>query len=160
MTVIICNLTLDKIYIRLRKQNDGQGWPEFRLPYVIAGGLCLPPVIAFYGWIPALRLPLSFEFLAMSLLGFVLMFAFLPLMTYVVDAFGIHSASAITALIVTRCLMGTFLPLATEPLVEHFGYGWGFTIIGGLLLALAPIPVLLYKCGQSWRQHSVYSRDS
>ena len=81
-------------------------------------------------------------------------------MSYVVDAFGLYSASAMTALIVTRCLVGTFLPLTTGPLVARFGWGGGFSILGGVSLCLAPIPVLVLRYGAVWRQWSVYSRDA
>jgi ABC-type Na+ efflux pump permease subunit len=97
--------------------------------------------------------------LATALLGATLLFTYIPLMTYVVDAFGRYSASAMTGLIVTRCLMGTFLPLVVEPLVDHFGYGWGLSIIAAASLCLAPIPVLVSRYGFRWRQRSKYTRD-
>lgn len=87
------------------------------------------------------------------------MLATLPLMAYVVDAFGMYSASAMTAVIVTRCLMGTFLPLATEPLIEGLGYGGAFTCLGVFTLGLAPIPILIMKWGWRWRQRSAYTKD-
>jgi hypothetical protein len=81
-------------------------------------------------------------------------------MAYVVDAFSLYSASALTGLIVARCLMGTFLPLAAAPLIERFGYGWAFTCFGALSLLLAPIPVVVFAYGEAWRQRSKYTRDA
>lgn len=81
-------------------------------------------------------------------------------MAYVVDAFGLYSASAMTGLIVTRCLMGTFLPLSTGPVVDSLGYGWGFTLFSVGSLCLVPIPVLLFRYGKYLRQHSSYTRDA
>lgn len=95
----------------------------------------------------------------MALLGFTLLLTVIPLSAYVVDAFGLYSASAMTGIIVTRCLMGTFLPLTTAPLVEHFGWGWGFTCLGGVSLCLAPIPVLVQVYGEKWRQRSEFTKD-
>jgi hypothetical protein len=83
-----------------------------------------------------------------------------PLSAYVVDAFGMYSASAMTGIIVTRCLMGTFLPLVTEPLTVHLEYGLGFTCLGALSLVLAIIPILILKYGESWRQHSKFTMDA
>jgi hypothetical protein len=99
-------------------------------------------------------------FISVGMLGLTLILAFLPLMAYVVDAFGLYSASAMTGVIVTRCLMGTFLPLTAAPLVDHLGYGWGFMVLSGVSLCLAPIPVLVMWFGLRWRQRSKYTKDA
>ncbi|KAH6647749.1 MFS transporter [Truncatella angustata] len=159
IVVILLNNTLDKVYVELRKRNKGLEAPEYRLPFVILGAIALPLAIAFYGWVPQLHLPLWVMILAIVIFGAAMQFAFLPVLTYIVDASGIYSASSLTALIVTRCLMGTFLPLLTTPLVESFGYGWGFTILAAMMLSLAPIPIFLYRYGQKWRQSCKYTKD-
>lgn len=160
ISVAICNSTLDRIYASMKaSRGGGVGRPEFRLPMAIAGGVALPAAIALYGWAAQLRLPLPVMLLAAVLVGSALMLAFLPLSAYVVDAFGLYSASAMTGMIVVRCLMGTFLPLLTAPLVDGFGYGWGFTVLAFASLALAPIPAIVLRYGQWWRQFSPYTRS-
>ncbi|OCT48794.1 putative major facilitator superfamily transporter [Cladophialophora carrionii] len=162
IAVIALNNLLDKIYIRLRDTHslsNGKGQPEYRLPLAIVGAFTAPLVVALYGWAAQLRLPLPVLLINLGLLGSTMMLAFLPLMAYVVDAFKLYSASAMTALIVTRCLMGTFLPLGVDPLVKEFGYGWGFTALCGLSLCTAPIPVLIYRYGSQWRERSRYSEQ-
>lgn len=158
-SVVICNRLLDRIYIKLRDANKGIGLPEFRLPILIVGALAMPFVIAAWGWAAQLRLSVSLIIVCIILLGMTLMFSFVPMLNYVVDAFGIHSASAVTAVIVTRCLMGTFLPLAAAPLMELLGYGIGLSILALLILVLVPIPVLVFRYGAKWRQRSKHSRD-
>ncbi|KIW22889.1 uncharacterized protein PV07_11137 [Cladophialophora immunda] len=162
ISVVICNLFLDRVYIRLRDAQKGgsrEGQPEYRLPLAIIGGFTLPFMVALYGWAAELRLPLPILILILVLLGNSMMLGFIPLMAFVVDAFKLYSASAMTALIVTRCLMGTFLPLGVEPLVKAMGYGWGFTILCGLSLGTAPIPVLIYRYGSKWRRLSTYTEQ-
>lgn len=160
VSVTLCNQTLDRIYIRLRDtRGKGVGHPEYRLPLVIAGGFLLPLVVAMYGWTAEAQLPLPVMLVSVALMGAALMLGFLPLMAYVVDAFGMYSASAMTAVIVTRCLVGTFLPLLTEPLVDIIGYGLAFTVLAVLSLSLAPIPVFVMRYGQKWRQKSSYTRQ-
>ena len=83
----------------------------------------------------------------------------IPLSAYVVDACGIYSASAMTGVIVSRCLAGTFLPLGMAPLIDHLGYGWGFTCLAALSMCLAIIPVLILKYGEKWRQRSEFTKD-
>ncbi|KXJ89765.1 putative major facilitator superfamily transporter [Microdochium bolleyi] len=160
VSVIVCNMILDRIYIRMRDANGGVGQPEFRLPVVIAGAFSLPLAVLLYGFIAQARLPLPLLLFSVGLMGGTLMLGFLPVMNYFVDAFGLYSASAITAIIVTRCIMGTFLPLLAQPLIEYLGYGGGFAVLAGILLALAPIPMLVMRYGARWRQGSKYTRDA
>ena len=158
-SMVICNLFLDRIYIKLRKSHKGVGQPEFRLPLVIIGSITMPIVVVLYGWSAELHAPLPVMLLTLGMLGSTLMLAFVPWFVYIADAFGIYSASATTGLIVTRCLMGTFMPLATQPLIRSLGYGYGFMAVAGVSVALAPIPILILRYGAKWRQRSVYTRD-
>ena len=82
-----------------------------------------------------------------------------PLSSYVVDAFGIYSASAMTVILVVRCLGGTLLPLAIPPLTEAFGVGHGFLIVAAVYLVLTPLPAAVMRYGMRWRQKSIYTRD-
>jgi hypothetical protein len=164
-----CQYLLDHVYVRLRDgapaaestsqgTSQGQGQPEFRLPLAILGGFLVPIAVAFYGWCAQLRLPLPVLLLSVVAIGFVVIIAVLPVLSYVVDAFGLYSASAMTAVIVTRCLVSSFLPIFTGYLTDELGYGWGFTVLMGISLLFSPVPVLVYRYGHKWRQRSVYTR--
>ncbi|KAF2258959.1 MFS general substrate transporter [Lojkania enalia] len=155
--VLICNVFLDKIYVKLR--GDQKGKPEHRLPLAVIGAFALPLSLMMYGWTAHLHLPVPLLLASVSLLGLTLLLIMIPLSAYVVDAFGLFSASAMTGVIVTRCLMGTFLPLAASPLAQRFGYGWGFTFLAMASLALAPIPVFILRYGYAWRQRGKFTRD-
>ncbi|KAF6829745.1 bicyclomycin resistance [Colletotrichum musicola] len=159
ISVLVSNFSLDRIYVKLRGANP-VGRPEYRLPLVIVGAFGLPLSIAAYGWVSQLRLHVGFLLACVALQGFMLLMCSLPLQAYVVDAAGLYSASAMTGVIVTRCLAGTFLPLSTGPLIEAFGYGWAFTILGGGSIVLAPIPIFVMRYGHVWRQRSEYTRDA
>lgn len=126
---------------------------------MIVGGFTLPLTVAVYGWIAELRFPLPALLVSVGAMGFALLLAFLPLMAYVVDAFGLYSASALTSVIVIRCLCGTFLPLASSPAIRTFGYGWGLTFFSAFALCLAPMVVVIYRYGPRLRQMSSFTRD-
>ncbi|KAI0866644.1 MFS transporter [Xylaria cubensis] len=159
LSVVVMNIFLDKVYVKLREKNNGVGTPEFRLPIAVAGTFSLPLCIIAYGWVSQLRLPLPVLMFVVGLFGATLMLVYLPLNAYVVDAFGIYAASGMTAIIVTRCLMSTLLPLASDPLVRRFDWGLGISVLGGIGLVLAPIPVLVLRYGARWRQLSAYTKD-
>lgn len=75
----------------------------------------------------------------------------MPISSYLIDAFTIHSASAIAANTVVRSLVGALLPLAGPSMYEALGLGWGNSLLGFLALAMAPIPILFWKYGERLR---------
>lgn len=158
--LVITNTLLDKIYVRLADPVTGKSAPENRLPLIIVGAFALPCSVVLYGWTAELHLPVAVLLLAVVLLGFCVLLGIVPVMAYVVDAFNLYAASATTAVLITRCLMGTFLPLVTEPLTDAIGYGLGFTVLAGACLVLAPVPLLIMRYGAKWRQRSEYTRDT
>lgn len=126
---------------------------------MLFGACAFPFVVALYGWSAQLVLPTPIMLSSVMLLGFVLMPTMLPMTAYIVDAFNLYSASSLTAVLISRCLMGTFLPLITAPLKESIGYGWGFMVLAATCAVLAPVPIAVWRYGERWRQSSGYTRD-
>lgn len=126
---------------------------------LIIGGLTLPPAVALYGWCAEYRLSLVLFLFSVICIRFSLFLVMLPLMAYVVDATGHYSASALTGIIVLRCLGGAFLPLSIPPLIENLGCGWGFTVLASLGLVLVLIPMSIQRYGPQWRKHSKYTKS-
>lgn len=165
--VIICESSLDTIYIRMRdacrvRTNNptADGQPEYRLPLTIIGAFTTPIGIAMFGWSAELGLPLPILLFSVGMIGGTVLLTIIPLMAYIVDAFGLYSASAITGVIVTRCLMSTFLPLASGPLIDNYGHGWGFSVFAAMSLVLAPITIIIFRYGERWRTFSKYTREN
>ncbi|ETN42216.1 uncharacterized protein HMPREF1541_04157 [Cyphellophora europaea CBS 101466] len=182
LAVLLCNRTLDRIYVWLRDRDyppifrteedatatdassssggtgkKRTGHPEHRLPLVLVGAVTLPITILLYGYLPAhgpAAAPLWLTLLNVSIMGFCLLLGFLPILSYVVDATGVYSASALTAVIVVRCLFGTFLPLAVEPLVRRVGLAQGFALLAGVCWVLGVVPWVLFWRGRDWRRGS------
>ena len=159
LAVLVCNLFVDKIYVKIQEQHKGAFYPEGRLPLVVFGAWFLPLVVVFYGWSAALHWPAWIFLCIVVLVGFAILISIVPMVTYVTDSFGIYSASAFTAVLIVRCLAGTFLPLATAPLLNAFGYGYGFMIVAAPCLLLAPIPALVMRYGPRWRQKSSFTEE-
>lgn len=158
--VVVCNVFLDAIYVILGKSTVGGSRPEYRLPLSIGGATLLPAVMAFYGWVPYAQWSVWLLLLAVALLGFVIITIWVPLSSYVVDAFGLYSASAMTMVLIARCLGGTLLPLAIPPLTDTLGLGYGFLILAAVCLALIPLPAVVMRYGSRWRQSSEYTRNN
>lgn len=149
---------MDKIYRKLGKRH-GRHYPEGRLPLTIIGAFLLPLAATLYGWTAQMHVRVWFFLATVTLLCISLVLSLIPTMTFITDAFGKYSASAMTAVLVTRCLMGAFLPLTVPPLAENIGYGWAFTVLAAFALVLSPIPCLVMRYGPTWRQRSEYTED-
>lgn len=160
IAILVCNNLVDKIYTAMRRRHaDGRTYPEGRMPFVVVGAFCLPVTVALYGLVPQMQWSVWLLLLTVIWTGFFEVICMVPMLTYVTDAFGLYSASAFTAVLMTRCLMGTFLPLAAAPLTEALGYAYGFLILAGICLALAAVPLTVMLYGDNWRQRSEYTRD-
>jgi hypothetical protein len=119
----------------------------------------MPISVALYGWVPDAKWSLYLLLLSVIFMGFFLLLISVSLSAYIVDAFGLYSASAMTIILIARCLGGTLLPLAIPPLTDALGLGYGFVVLAGIALALAPLPIAVMRYGPVWRQKSVYTRD-
>lgn len=157
--IIMVNFFLDRTYVMLGKSRDGGAIPEYRLPFLIGAAICLPIIVALYGGAPDAKLPVWVFLLSVTLLGFALIVIMIPLSSYVVDAFGVYSASAMTMVLIARCLTGTLLPLAIPPLTDALGLGYGFLVLAAVCVALLPLPIVVLRYGSRWRQYSVYTRN-
>lgn len=158
--IMLCNFALDKIYVRLGDKNNGVAEPEHRLPILILGAFMFPIPVTLYGWAAQGHWPVGIFLFIIGWIGFSVLVAVVPVMSYVVDGFGMYSASAMTAILISRCLTSTFLPLAVTPLTRELGYGLGFTVLGLTMLCLAPIPVAVMRYGVEWRERSSYTKKA
>ncbi|KAF9888743.1 hypothetical protein FE257_008318 [Aspergillus nanangensis] len=155
--ICLCRCFVDRIYIHLRTKN-GIGLPEYRMPMMMVGAFMMPLATLLYGWCAAYKMPLALLLTSVVWLRMSLALSYLPLSTYIVDACGLYSASAMTGLVVMRCLAGAFMPLLTTFLIGYIGYGWGLTMLSLFTVAVALIPVLVYYYGATWRQSSRFTR--
>jgi hypothetical protein len=154
----MCNLFLDRLYNVLGKSHGATARPEYRLPFLIAGAGFMPVSVGLYGWISESHWPVYLLLSSVALMGCFLLLISVSLASYIIDAFGLYSASAMTIVLIGRCLGGTLLPLAIPPLTDALGLGIGFMVIAGISLALLPLPIAVMRYGPIWRQNSVYTK--
>lgn len=67
---------------------------------------------------------------------------------YLSEAHKTRVASAIAAVTVLRCLLGSVLPLVGEIMYEKLGLGWGNTLLAFMAFALMPLPGIIMRSGQ------------
>lgn len=154
MTVgmFVCRFTLDK-YVQKMKEANAMT-PEMRLGPMIIGGVIMPIGLFLYGWTAQERVHWMAPLIGLSLMGFGVATTIIPSFSYLVDAFGIHAASALAANICLRCVTGFALPLAAPALYDRLGLGWGNSLLGFVALAFLPVPIIMMKQGERIRKSS------
>ncbi|MCJ1288864.1 hypothetical protein MMC34_000395 [Xylographa carneopallida] len=138
-------------YILKRQSAKGEMKPEYRLPPMIPGAFFIPIGLFIYGWTAEKQVFWFVPIFGSSLVGLGLLATFLPIQTYLVDAFTIHAASALAANTVLRSLAGALLPLAGPTMYAKLGLGWGNSLLGFIAVAMLPIPWFFLMYGERIR---------
>jgi hypothetical protein len=88
----------------------------------------------------------------MAVMGVGNMIIFLSISLYLIDCYGIFSASALAANTVVRSIGGGVLPLAGLRMFSALGIGWGTSLLGFIAVAMIPIPILILRFGERLRR--------
>lgn len=148
-----CKFTLDRRVATLASHNAFT--PEAaRLPPMLIGAACIPPGLVLYGWTAAVRAHWILPKLGLALVGVGIPLTIVPSFGYLVDAFDVHSASAIAANLCLRCVVGALLPLTGPSLYGRLGVGWGNTLLAFVAVAFVPILLYIWWCGDRVRRAS------
>lgn len=149
--VIIFGIASDRIV--KAKSKTGEMKAEYRLPPMIPGSFIIPIGLFLYGWTADKHVFWIAPIIGTGLVGLGLLATFMPIQTYLVDAFTIYAASALAANTVLRSLVGALLPLAGQKMYATLGLGWGNTLLAFIAVAMCPIPVIFYKYGERIRKN-------
>ncbi|KAI0746294.1 MFS polyamine transporter [Daedaleopsis nitida] len=78
-------------------------------------------------------------------------------LSYLMDTYRQYAASAFSANVIVRSLVGAAFPLFTVQMYQRLGINWACTLVAACCLVLAPIPILFYKYGAWIRTKSKFS---
>lgn len=78
---------------------------------------------------------------------------------YMAQCYGMYAASALATNAVARSLMGAVMPLVGKPMYATLGPNWAGTLLGLLMVVLAPIPFVFYRYGGRIREKSTLIRN-
>lgn len=145
-------------YQKKLKANGDVPVPEWRLPEVIAGGVCFAAGLFWFGWTgftPSIHWIVPT--LSGILTGFGIMSIFLQSLNYLVDAYLMFAASAIAANTFLRSLCGAGFPLFATYMINGMGVQWAGTLLGCVAAVAVPVPVWFYFRGGKLRQKSKFA---
>lgn len=75
------------------------------------------------------------------------------------QCYGIYAASALATNAVARSVMGAVMPLVGKPMYANLGPNWAGTLLGLLLVVIAPIPFVFYRYGGRIRERSILIKN-
>ncbi|MCJ1477603.1 hypothetical protein MMC13_006276 [Lambiella insularis] len=115
--------TGDLLYRKLRAKNEGVPKPEFRLPPLSITAPLIAIAFFWYGWSAQAKVHWVVPIIGTAFFGIGLIPAFMSINLFLVEAYGMHAASAIAATRIFQSIGGAVLPLAElkAPLVYFFG---------------------------------------
>lgn len=134
------------------KKGNGEWKPEYRLPPLLPGSLLVPIGLFWYGWSAQAGVHWIMPIIGTGWVGLGTLAVFMPVQTYLVDAFEIYAASASAANTIVRSLLGAFLPLAGPSIYSALGQGWGNSLLAFIALAFTPMAWIIYRYGERIRK--------
>lgn len=132
--------------------------PEIRLWFATFGAAVALPVSLFWlGWTNYSSISIWSAILAVCLFGYAVMGIFLCIYMYIIDAYEIFAASALTFVSLVRYVVAGGMTVAGIPLYESLGTHYTLTILACVSVALLPIPYLLSYYGHAVRSKSRFA---
>ncbi|KAF7556466.1 hypothetical protein G7Z17_g1460 [Cylindrodendrum hubeiense] len=151
-----------KMTNRRNQEAESQGQhhfsPEIRLWYAMFGAAVAIPVSLFWlGWTNYGSISIWSAIFAVVLFGYGVTGIFLCVYMYIIDSYGIYSASALTFVSLIRYVVAGGVTVVGIPFYEKMGTHYTLTIMACLSVVLVPIPYLLYFYGPWIRAKSRFA---
>ncbi|KAI0074662.1 MFS general substrate transporter [Panus rudis PR-1116 ss-1] len=131
--------------------------PEYRLEQCMAAAPILAISFFWFGWTSYPSINYWAPMMAGLALGFSVIWIFLSLFNYIIDAYLAAAASALAANTVMRSAFGAGFPLFATQMYDQLNPRWASTLLGCIAILLAPIPFVLKKYGPALRRKSKFA---
>lgn len=153
-------LTSDRYVKWKAKQSpDGNPKPEHRLLPMLIGAWTLPGAFILYGWTAAYGVQWIVPLIGTAVVGFSICLAMLASENYLVDAYELHSASALSAGVILRAIFGAMFPLCAPALYQQLGLGWGNSVLALCAAVFVPPLVGLIRYGHRLRRSEMIESE-
>jgi multidrug resistance protein len=160
MIAVGVNMYDNKRYVKIHKAHNGFAPPEARLPPTMWGGLAIPIGLFWFAWTNSASIHWIVCVLATAPFGFGMVFVFLGIMNYLIDAYTIYAASVLAANSIIRSCFGAGFPLFTTYMYHNLGIHWASCVPAFLALACCPFPFIFYRYGPAIRRKCKYAAEA
>jgi multidrug resistance protein len=144
--VFVIGALSDRMVIYFSKGTEWQ--PEYRLLPLLPGSLIVPIGLLWYGWSAQQHAHWILPIIGTAWVGLGTLAIFMPVQSYLIDAFTLFASSAAAANALFRSLMGAFIPLAGPALYQALGQGWGNTLLAAIALIFTPLAWIAFHHGK------------
>ncbi|EIW63711.1 MFS general substrate transporter [Trametes versicolor FP-101664 SS1] len=131
--------------------------PEYRMEVCMYAAPIYTISFFWFGWTSYPSVSYWAPLMAGFPMGFAIIWLFLGLFNYTIDAYLFVAASALSSMTVVRSLFGAGFPLFATQMYETLNPRWASTLLGCLALIMTPIPFVLRRYGHKLRRRSKYS---
>jgi len=143
-------------YLKISQEHGGKAPPEARLPMAKWGGPILAISMFWFGWTSYPSISLWAPLMAGLGVGLSLVFLFLSLFNYIIDAYLLVAASALAASTVVRSAFGAGFPLFGTAMYEKLDPRIASTVLAACVVLLVPVPFVFERYGPAIRKRSRY----
>lgn len=128
--------------------------PEMRLEICMVSAPLFAISFFWFGWTSYPSVSYWAPLMSGYVLGWSIVYIFLGLFNYMIDAYLFVAASALSANTVVRSCFGAGFPLFATQMYNKLDPRWASTLLGFIAVAMGPIPFVLWKYGHVLRRKS------
>ncbi|KAK3381165.1 major facilitator superfamily domain-containing protein [Podospora didyma] len=148
-------------YVRTLERLKGEPVPpESRLPACCLGGVCIVVGLLWCAWTARPGIPWLLNMASGVPFGFGIVLVTIGSTNYLVDAYTIYAASALTVCICGRAIWGAVFPLFVRSMFASLGVWWSLSIPAVLSLVCLPFPFVFYRFGPAIRARCKYAGEA
>lgn len=131
--------------------------PENRLPVAMVGAILLPISLFWFGWTSFSSINFIVPIIGSAFFAAGTFLLFQAALNYLSDCYPRYVASILAGNDLFRSCVGAAFPLFSTAFFHNLGVGQACSVLGGIAVAMIPIPFILYKYGARIRAWSKYA---
>lgn len=126
---VICSRYLNRSYAymrkrQLRKTGSDEHNPEHRILFLQLGMIIVPSGLTVFAWTAEKQTHWILPLIGATTFSIGMLMAYVCIQTYIVDVYKEYGASALAAVILTRCTTSCVFSITGFQLYKHMGYAW------------------------------------
>ncbi|TQB72010.1 hypothetical protein MPDQ_007173 [Monascus purpureus] len=134
--------------------------PEWRLPPAIGGAPLVTIGMFIFAWTIYPNVHWIGPIIGSAVFAAGMILVYTGIFTFLVDAYPLYAASALSANSFARSSFGGVFPLFGIQMYNRLNYHWATSLLAFLTLAMAPFPYIFFRYGSQIRKKSRYAKSA